>query len=112
MIIEVVDELYHTRPLTVSYLMFRLYIYVVLDVINSSVLLYHNSTFYALSRYHDNVLFLSVSLWIYSHRWWDKPLTELKLQDCHISANTTCSQAVSYMKGQSLTAVPVLSDDK
>ncbi|XP_065907311.1 cystathionine beta-synthase-like [Dysidea avara] len=44
--------------------------------------------------------------------WWDKPLTELKLQDCHISANTTCSQAVNYMKGQSLTTVPVVSDDK
>ncbi|XP_065907045.1 cystathionine beta-synthase-like [Dysidea avara] len=44
--------------------------------------------------------------------WWDKPLTELKLRDSHISPDTTCSQAVSYMKAESLTEVPIVSDDR
>jgi len=55
--------------------------------------------------------FLSFSLFAYC-RWWDKPLTELKLRSTHISPNTTYSDAVSYMKAESLTEVPIVSDDK
>ena len=58
------------------------------------------------------IISFDVLLCMYCHRWWDKPLTGLTLKDCHISANTKCSQAINYMKGQSLTTVPVVSDDK
>ena len=44
-------------------------------------------------------------------RWWDKPISELKLQPHKISTGTTCSQAISYMKENSLLQVTVVSDE-
>ena len=49
--------------------------------------------------------------YILLYRWWDKPVSELKLQPFKISTATSCSQAISYMKENSLLQVTVVSDE-
>ena len=65
-----------------------------------------------LDTYSVHISCLSLFNVQFHSRWWDKPLTELKLRDSYISPNTTCSQAVNYMKAESLNEVPIVSDDK
>ena len=47
---------------------------------------------------------------IFVCRCWDKPVSELKLQPFKVSIATSCSQAISYMKENSLLQVTVVSD--
>ena len=50
-------------------------------------------------------------VYVYVYRWWDKPISELNLQPCKISTGTTCSQAIGYMKENSLMQVTVVSEE-
>ena len=50
-------------------------------------------------------------MYMYVCRWWDKPVSDLKLKPYKITTSTTCSQAISDMKENSLLQVTVVSDE-